>query len=85
MINRLGHGISYTALMEIQTENAYMIVDQQMQSGCVLPVNCQKEVFTIYVADNIDRNEETLSGMFISYISSFNEIVSWPVFLLILL
>ena len=64
MVNRLGHGISYTLLMEIQTENAYMIVDQQMQSGCLLPINCQKEVFTIYVADNIDRKEETLSGKY---------------------
>lgn len=62
-LNRLGHGISYTTLMEIQTENAYMIVDQQIQSGCVLPINCLKEVFSIYVADNIDRKEETLSGI----------------------
>ena len=64
MVNRLGRGISYTLLMEIQTENAYMIVDQQMQSGCLLSINCQKEVFTIYVADNIDRKEETLSGKY---------------------
>ena len=63
MVNRLGHGISYTLLMEIQTENAYMIVDQQLQNGCILPVNLQKEVYSILVADNIDRTEETLSGM----------------------
>ena len=49
--------------MEIQTENAYMIVDQQIESGCVLPINCLKEVFSIYVADNIDRKEETVSGI----------------------
>ena len=60
--------------MEIQTENAYMIVDQQIQSGCVLPINYLKEVFSIYVADNIDRKEETLSG--ISNFDLFRKIFS---------
>ena len=26
-----------------------------------LPLNCLKESFTVYIADNIDRKEETLS------------------------
>lgn len=49
--------------MEIQTENAYLIVDQQKENGTLLK-NALKEVFSLYVADNIDRNEETLTGMF---------------------
>ena len=62
VVNRLGHGVSYTLLMESQTENAYKIHELQTESGYILPIDCQKEAFTIYVADNIDRNEETLSG-----------------------
>ena len=60
--NKMGHGISYTSLMETQTENAYYILEQQSQDNVILPISCQKEAFTIYVADNIDRNEETISG-----------------------
>ena len=48
--------------MESQTENALLILDHQLRSGCVIPEECQAESFTIFVADNIDRNEETLSG-----------------------
>ena len=45
----------------MHTENAYIIQDQQ-QADVILPLNCLKESFTVYVADNIDRKEETLSG-----------------------
>ena len=62
IMNRLGHGIGYSTLMEAQTENAYQVFENQIVSGCILPVDCKKESFTIYVADNIDRTEETLSG-----------------------
>ena len=61
-LNKLGHGIGYTQLMEIQTENAYMIVDKQKENGTLL-LNALKEIFSLYVADNIDRNEETLTGI----------------------
>ena len=61
-LNKLGHGIAYTQLMEIQTENAYMIVDKQKENGTLL-LNALKEIFSLYVADNIDRNEETLTGI----------------------
>ena len=60
-INRLGHGVSYSILSEMHTENAYNIQDQQLED-VILPLHSQKESFTIYVADNIDRTEETLSG-----------------------
>ena len=60
-IHRLGHGISYSTLSEMHTENAYSIQDQQLED-VILPLHSQRETFTIYVADNIDRKEETLSG-----------------------
>ena len=59
---RLGHGASYSILEELDTENAYKIVDEQEQGLVILPNGVQKEVFTMVVADNIDRREETLSG-----------------------
>ena len=62
VLNRLGHSISYSTLMESQTENAFQILDYQLRSGCIIPEECQADSFTIFVADNIDRNEETLSG-----------------------
>ena len=60
--NRLGHGVCYSNLMELFTENAFKIQDQQFQSSCILPLDVKNEAFTIYVADNIDRQEETLTG-----------------------
>ena len=63
ILNRLGHGVSYSLLMEAQTENAFQILDEQVVFGCIIPKECQPDTFSIYVADNIDRNKETLSGM----------------------
>ena len=53
----------HSQLMEIQTENAYSIVDKLKQYGTVL-LNALKEIFSLYVADNIDRNEETFTGIY---------------------
>ena len=36
--------------------------NDQQQAEVILPLNCLKESFTVYVADNTDRKEETLSG-----------------------
>ena len=63
ILNCFGHGISYTLLMEVQTENAYQLIEQQLCTGCVIPKESFPDSFTIFVADNIDRQEETLSGM----------------------
>ena len=60
--NRLGHGISYTALQELLTEVAYQKTENLKEDEVVLPDKCIKETFTILVEDNIDRLEETLSG-----------------------
>ena len=43
--------------MEVQAENVSRI------SGCIIPNEFQSDRFSIYVANNIDRNEETLSGV----------------------
>ena len=61
--NRLGHDVSYSILEEMQNENAYKVLSE-MKEDCVLPPECKEGVFTIMIADNIDRNEETLSGGF---------------------
>ena len=58
-LNKLGHGVSYSILSEMHLENAYTIQDQQKADVNFL-LNCLKESFTVYVADNIDRKEETL-------------------------
>lgn len=62
ILNKVGHGVSYGVLMELQTENAYKIYEKQLTNDCIIPANCKKETFPIFVADNIDRNEETLTG-----------------------
>ena len=49
--------------MEAWTENTSQILDEQVVSGCIIPKEYQPDSFSIYVADKIDRNEETLSGM----------------------
>ena len=49
--------------MEAQTENAFQILDEQDIYGCIIPKQCKFDTFSIYVADNIDLNVETLFGM----------------------
>ena len=61
--NRLGHGVSYSILEEMETENEYKVLSE-MKENCVLPPECKEGVFAMMTADNINRNEETLSGEF---------------------
>ena len=65
IVHRLGHSVSYSILNEMHTENAYIVHERQKNNDVILPLVSQKETFTIYVADNIYRNEETLSGKWI--------------------
>lgn len=58
-IHRLGHGVSYSVLSEMHTENVFVIQDHQQEQNVVIPLEIEKEAFTTYVADNIDRKEET--------------------------
>ena len=62
-VSRLGHGISYTKLFGITAEVACSIIDRCLSGMVFLPEQCQKHQFTMIVEDNIDRNEETLTGM----------------------
>ena len=55
--------MSYSILEEMETENAYKVLSETKEV-CVLPPECKQGVFTMMTADNIDRNEETLSGEF---------------------
>ena len=64
-------------LMETHTENAYKILEQQLENTFILSLDCQKEEYTIYIADNIDRKEETLSGNKTSF---FYFYIQFPVF-----
>ena len=53
--------MSYSILEEIETKNAYKVLSE-MKEDCVLPPECKDGVFTMMIADNIDRNEEIFSG-----------------------
>ena len=61
ILNRLGNGVLYSILSEMHTKNAYFIQTQQSDEA-ILPIKTAKEALMIYLADNIDQNEETLAG-----------------------
>lgn len=62
MMNRLGHGISYSTLEEMDTSLCLEKQAIQADLGIVLPTNSYPRVPTNLAFDNIDRIEETLSG-----------------------
>ena len=61
ILNRLGHGVSYSQLQEIDTA---LCLQKLSLSDCqpALPRDIHPRVFTTLAWDNIDRLEETLSG-----------------------
>ena len=59
IVNRLGHGVSYSKFLEVDT--AYAIQKIAATSG-LIPDETQPYQQTSLVYDNIDRLEETLSG-----------------------
>ena len=63
ILNKLRLDICYTLIMGIQTEEAYLQPEQQLNGGMIIPEDCLTEQFMIFVADNIDRQEEKLSSM----------------------
>ena len=67
ILNRLGHGVSYSILSEMLTENTYKVAEQQTDADVILPEATAKEQSIIYVADNIDRAEKSLTGMTIYF------------------
>ena len=65
--NKLGHGVSYSILEELFTENAFYTIDQQVNEDIFIPCGFAENKLTIAVYDNIDRLEETLTGKKIIY------------------
>ena len=61
ILSPLRHGALCLILSKRHAENAF-IIQKQQSNEVILPINTAREAFTIYVADNIDRNEETLTG-----------------------
>ena len=62
--SKLGHGVSRSLLEELATENAFKVVEQQEDNSLVMPLGMNENTLTIAVHGNIDRLEETLSGIF---------------------
>lgn len=62
LLNRLGHGVSYSKLEEIETELCLQKLQSGDEMGLILPSNIYPGVPTTLAFDNIDRLEETLSG-----------------------
>ena len=62
ILNRLGHGISYSQLEEIDTALCLQKLANEDEFGIAIPSNMVAGVPTHLAYDNIDRLEETLSG-----------------------
>jgi hypothetical protein len=63
ILNRLGHGCSYTRLEEVDTALCMeKLKDSEDSEGPPLPKGMHPEVPTVLAFDNIDSLEETLSG-----------------------
>ena len=61
--NQLRHGVKASILKELATENAFLVSENQLDSSVLMNV-VSKEIFTMAVHDNSDRNEENLSDKF---------------------
>ena len=61
ILNRLGHGVSYSKLEEYETAVGEKQIERQ-QGGIVLPSNCYHNIPATLAWDNNDLLEETLSG-----------------------
>ena len=62
LLNRSGHGISYSKLEEIDTALCLKKLASVDESSIPLPETIQPNIPTTLAWDNIDRLEETLSG-----------------------
>lgn len=62
MLNRLGHGVSYSQLEENDTALCLQKLAATQNQNVVLPTPLQPCIFTNLAWDNIDRLEETLTG-----------------------
>ena len=62
ILNRLGLGISYTQLEEIDTALSMYKLEAQIEKSVALPERIQPYLPTTLAWDNTDRLEVTLSG-----------------------
>lgn len=62
MLNRLGHGVSYTQLEENDTTLCLQKMASNLNATTILPQSIKCNVFTNLAWDNIDRLEETITG-----------------------
>ena len=62
MLNRLGHGVSYSQLENNDTALCLQKMAANLNQKLVLPGTIQLNVFPTLAWDNIDRLEETLTG-----------------------
>ncbi len=62
LLNRLGHGVSYTKLEEVEAALCLQKIENESKAGVVLPSTIHLRIPTTLAFDNIDRPEETLSG-----------------------
>ena len=62
MLNRLGHGMSYSKLVELDTTLCLQKQAMTAADDVILPSNVHPIIPTTLAFDNIDRLEETLSG-----------------------
>ncbi|KAK3884774.1 hypothetical protein Pcinc_010960 [Petrolisthes cinctipes] len=62
MINRLGHGVSYTQVEELETALCIQKLESHTDESVPMPEQIQPLIPTTLAWDNIDRLEETLSG-----------------------
>lgn len=72
ILNRLGHGLSYSQVEELETALAEREIERQ-QNGILVPSTCAIGIPGVFCWDNNDLSEETLSGMHeISCVLNFN-------------
>ena len=76
LLNRLGHGVSYSNLEEIEIAFFLKKIEREEELVVILPSNIYPGVPTTLAFDNIDRLEETLSGSGTSH--RVNGIVTQP-------
>lgn len=62
MLNRFGHGVSYSQLEENDTALCLQKLAANVNQMTILPETSRPNVFTNLAWDNIDRLEETLTG-----------------------
>ena len=62
MLNRLGHGVSFSQLEKNDTALCLQKMAANLNQKLVLPGTIQPNMFPNLAWDNIDRLEETLTG-----------------------